>query len=84
VENFSIPMNYDVAGIDYDYVCHPAFRIAGGAVVSWRRDLWAASQASVRRFSITMLFTPLSGPGKPCGSRTSTDRHPRGDKQAFL
>lgn len=60
VENFSIPMNYDVTGIDYDYVCLPASGIAGGAVVSWRRDLWAASQASVRRFSITMLFTPLS------------------------
>lgn len=58
-------LNYDITGIDFDYIYLLASGVAGGAIISWRRDLWATSQPSVRRFSITLLLCPLNGPGGP-------------------
>lgn len=57
VENLSVSMNIDITGIDFDYVCLPAIGVAGGVLVAWRRDLWNASPATIRRFSITLCLT---------------------------
>jgi exonuclease III len=44
VEQLTVSMNTDITGlIDFDYVCLPADGVAGGVLVAWRRDLWAAS-----------------------------------------
>lgn len=61
VQLLSVSMNCDITGIDFDYACLPADGMAGGALVAWRRDLWDASVASIRRFSITLRVTPLQG-----------------------
>ena len=34
VANFSVAMNNEIAGNDFDYFCLPAVGVAGGAVVS--------------------------------------------------
>ena len=65
IELFTVTMNTDVSSCDFDYVSLPAVGIAGGAVLSWRRDLWAASSPTTRRFSVTIRLTPLNGPGDP-------------------
>ena len=60
VATFSVSMNIDVTGIDFDYISLPAIGIAWG-----RRDLWNASLPCVRRFSITVKLAPLDGLGEP-------------------
>ena len=34
VENFSVSMNHEITGIDFNYISLPASGVAGGAVVS--------------------------------------------------
>jgi hypothetical protein len=50
IENFYVSMNLEITGFDFDYISLPAIGIAGGAVTSWRRDIWAASNQSMHRF----------------------------------
>jgi exonuclease III len=63
--NASISVNIELTGIDYDFAYLSAVGVAGGAYVAWRRNLWNAEHAVVRRFSITMRFLPLKRQGDP-------------------
>jgi len=84
VERLSVSMNIDITGIDFDYVCLPAIGIACGALVAWRRDLWGASPATIRRFSITMRLTPLNGLGEPWWLTNVYGSTNHGEKGDFL
>lgn len=84
IVNFSAPLNYDITGIDFDYVFLPAIGVAGGAAVAWRQDLWAGSHVSIRQFSITLSFTPLNGQGDPWWLTNVYGPTDDGDKAAFL
>lgn len=84
IENFSITMNTDITGFGFDYLSLPADGIAGGATISWRRDLWAASMPSVRRFSITLRLSPLNGPGEPWWLTNVYGPTANGERAAFL
>lgn len=84
VNSFSVTMNCEVTGVDFDYAYLPAEGVAGGAVTSWRRDLWTGSQLSVRRHSVTILLTPLAGPGEPWWLTNVYGPVAQGDKHAFL
>lgn len=65
IKNFSVSLNIEITCFDFDYVSLPASGMAGGAVISWRRDLWSDSQPSVHRFSCTLRLTPLCGSSEP-------------------
>jgi endonuclease/exonuclease/phosphatase family metal-dependent hydrolase len=77
-------MNTDVTSSDFGYISLTAVGIAGGAVLSWRRDLWAASLAATRRFSVTILLTPLNDPGVPWWLTNIYGLTDKGDKLEFL
>lgn len=38
---------------------------AGGIITTWRRDIWSAGAPLIRRFSVTVLLTPLDSVGAP-------------------
>lgn len=76
-------MNLEITGLDFDYLSLPASGVAGGAVISWRRDLWAGSHYSVRRFSITLCLTRQNGPGEPWWLTMVYGPMARGAKQDF-
>lgn len=63
-ENFTVTMNLEISGFDFDYAALPSVGAAGGIVVAWRRDMWTGSAISIRRFSISLLLTPCSGVGE--------------------
>jgi exonuclease III len=63
VADFSVTLNNDIVGNDFDYVCLPAVGVARGAVISWRRDLWATSSPFTRRFSVSVRLAPLCAQG---------------------
>lgn len=84
VENFSVLLNYDITGVDFDYAFLPAMGVAGAAIVAWRRDLWAGSQVTIRRFSITLSLALLSGQGDPWWLTNIYGPTEDGDKPAFL
>ncbi|XP_066323685.1 uncharacterized protein [Miscanthus floridulus] len=77
-------MNNEIAGNDFDYFCLPAVGVAGGAVVSWRRDLWCATSPCARRFSVTTKLTPLNGHGEPWWLTNVYGPTARADKADFL
>jgi hypothetical protein len=84
VADFSVTMNTDIAGSGFDYACLPAIGVAGGAVSSWRCDLWSVSSSCARRFSITVKLTPLNGQGEPWWLTNVYGPATRADKAAFL
>ena len=65
VANLSASMNADLTGAGFDFACLPAIGVAGGAVTSWRRDLWSVSSSCVRRFSVTVKLSPADGHAEP-------------------
>jgi len=65
VANLSASMNADLTGASFDFACLPAIGVAGGAVTSWRRDLWSVSSSCVRRFSVTVKLSPADGHAEP-------------------
>jgi len=65
VANLSASMNADLTGAGFDFACLPAIGVAGGAVTSWRRDLWSVSSSCVRRFSVTVKLSPADSHAEP-------------------
>ena len=65
VANLSASMNAELTGASFDFACLPAIGVAGGAVTSWRRDLWSVSSSCVRRFSVTVKLSPADGHAEP-------------------
>jgi len=51
---------------------------------AWRRDLWSAANVIVRRFSITLRVSPLSGQGEPWWITTVYGPTEQADKGDFL
>lgn len=47
LQHLSVSMNTDLTGFDYDFVYLPATGVAGGACVTWRRNLWRADPADI-------------------------------------
>jgi exonuclease III len=84
VATFSVSMNIDVTGIDFDSISLPAIGIAGGAVVAWRHDMWNASLPCVRRFSVTVKLAALDGIGVPWWLTNVYGPTARADKATFL
>lgn len=84
VQNYSVSLNCDVTGIDYDYACLPAAGVAGGAVTAWRRDLWSASSTLVLRYSVTVRLTPLADGAEPWYLTNVYGPTVQGEKDAFL
>jgi len=82
IANFSVPLNCDVTGTDFDYCSLPAVGASGGAVSSWRRDLWDVSSTEVRRFSITLRLS--SGTAAPWCLTNVYGPVERSDKRVFL
>lgn len=80
----SVTMNTELTSNDFDYAYLPAVGVAGGAITSWRRDLWSPASTSTRRFSVTTLLTPLNGPGAPWWLTNVYGPTARADKDAFL
>jgi exonuclease III len=70
--NASISVNIELTGIDYDFAYLSAVGVAGGAYVAWRRNLWNAEHAVVRRFSITCASRRLNARVTHGGSQMST------------
>lgn len=60
---YDVSLNLDLVGSDFDFAYLPAVGAAGGAITTWRRDLWSASDVSVRRFSVTIRLAPTNGSG---------------------
>lgn len=77
-------MNTDITGFDFDYFALPAIGAAGGTVISWRRDIWGASDFAARRFSVTVRFAPLAGPGEPWCLTTVYGPTASPEKAAFI
>lgn len=84
LEQVSVPMNIDIAGIDFDYVFLPAIGVSGGVLVAWRHDLWTASPASIRRFSISLCFSPVDGAAMPWWLTNVYSPTRDDEKDAFL
>lgn len=84
LENYSVSLNCDVTGFDYDYAFLPASGVAGGAVTSWRRDIWSGSQPSVRQYSVTVRLTPLADGGQPWWLTNVYGPTAQNEKEAFL
>lgn len=84
VANLTVPMANDLTGSGFDYACLPAVGASGGALVAWRRDLWAGSQPVVRPFSVTISLRPLDRNGTAWWLSTVYGPTVRADKPAFL
>jgi hypothetical protein len=82
--NLSALMNTELTGASFDYAFLPAVGVAGGAVTSWRRDLWNVSSACIRRFSVTTKMSPADGHGAPWWLTNVYGPSTRADKQPFL
>lgn len=70
--------------MDFDYVSLPAVGAAGGVVTTWRHDIWSAGVPLVRRFSVTILLTPLCGNGTAWWLTNVYGPTEHGDKPVFL
>ncbi|WVZ82473.1 hypothetical protein U9M48_029730 [Paspalum notatum var. saurae] len=84
IEDFSVSLNNDLLGCDFDFIPLPAVGAAGGAVSAWRRDLWDVSSPHVRRFTVTFKLRPLCGQGEDWWLTNVYGPPNRAEKDAFL